>query len=119
MANTFDWVEIRTRDINRSAAFYEALFGWKVVEKQTAEGSDYWIFDTGCTPRLQSIQKGGLWQRPAGKPTGVATYVLVENIEVVTKKVSRLGGRVVTPSTLQGQSRRACISDLDGNMIGL
>ncbi|MCK4432442.1 MAG: VOC family protein, partial [Methanomicrobia archaeon] len=43
MVNTFDWIEIRTGDIEKTAAFYENLFGWKVVQKIDAEGSPYWI----------------------------------------------------------------------------
>ena len=44
MATTFDWVEIRTRDTEKAATFYENLFGWKIIRKEIAEGSDYWIF---------------------------------------------------------------------------
>ena len=50
--NTFDWIEIRTRDVQRAAAFYGTLFGWKVVRRETAEGSDYWVFDMGDEPRM-------------------------------------------------------------------
>ena len=33
MVNTFDWIEIKTRDIERAANFYENLFGWKILQK--------------------------------------------------------------------------------------
>lgn len=55
MANTFDWVEIRVQDTERTAAFYEDLFGWQIIRKETAGGSDYWIFDTGDEPRLENL----------------------------------------------------------------
>ena len=64
MANTFGWIEIRTRDIETTASFYEALFGWKVIEKETADGFDVWIFDTGGEPRVQNLRRGGIGLRP-------------------------------------------------------
>jgi len=70
MANTFDWVEIRTKDIAETANFYESLFGWRIIEKETAEGFDVWIFDTGGEPRVQNLQRGGIWLRPDGEPLG-------------------------------------------------
>jgi predicted enzyme related to lactoylglutathione lyase len=52
MSNTFDWIEIITRDIEETANFYESLFGWKIIKKETAEGFDVWFFDTAGEPRL-------------------------------------------------------------------
>ena len=57
MANTFDWIEIRTRDIETTATFYESLFGWKVTEKETADGFDVWVFDTGGVSRVSRTFK--------------------------------------------------------------
>ena len=67
MPNTFDWIEIRTGDIEETARFYEGLFGWKVTEKETADGFDVWIFDTGGEPRVQNLRRGGMWLRPTGR----------------------------------------------------
>jgi len=87
MANTFDWVEIRTRDTQKAAKFYEDLFGWKVVCRETADGSDYWIFDTGDEPRVENLRRGAMWLRPDNDDLGVVVYVVVEDIEVVLQKV--------------------------------
>lgn len=65
MANNFDWVEIRTKDVNRAANFYEKLFSWKIVEKETIEGFDHCVFDTGRTSFHRS--RGGIWLRPQVK----------------------------------------------------
>jgi predicted enzyme related to lactoylglutathione lyase len=64
MANTFDWIEIMTANIEETANFYEILFGWKIIQKDTAEGLDVWIFDTGGEPRVQNLRRGGIWLRP-------------------------------------------------------
>ena len=31
MPNTFDWVEIRARDIEEATGFYESLLGWEIT----------------------------------------------------------------------------------------
>lgn len=119
MANTFDWVEIRTKDTEKSAMFYENLFGWKVIEKETADGLDVWIFDTGGEPRIQTLRRGGIWLRPEGEPLGIVVYIVVNDIECILKKVMEQGGEVVRPKTQQGPAFRACFTDPDGNLFGL
>ena len=119
MANTFDWVEIKTKNIEETANFYESLFGWKIIEKETAERLNVWIFDTGSEPRVQNLQRGGIWLRPEGEPLGVVVYIVVDDIESVLKKVTELGGKVVTPKTSQGPNFRACFTDLSSNLFGL
>jgi len=119
MSNTFDWIEIRTDDIEETAKFYENLFGWKIVAKEIAEGFDVWIFDTAGEPRLQNLRRGGIWLRPKGEPLGVVVYVVVEDIETILKKVTKLRGKVVTPKTPQGPAYRAYFTDPGGNLFGL
>jgi predicted enzyme related to lactoylglutathione lyase len=119
MANTFDWIEIKTHNIEETANFYENLFGWKIIEKETAEGLDVWIFDTGGTPRLQNLQRGSIWLRPANETPGIIVYIVVNNIDSTLNKVVGLGGKIVTPKTLQGPHFRACCTDPGGNLFGL
>jgi predicted enzyme related to lactoylglutathione lyase len=119
MTNTFDWVEIRTRDTEKATKFYENLFGWKVIRMETADGSDYWIFDTGDEPRIQNIRRGAMWLRSDDANLGVVVYVLVEDIEIVLQKVTDLGGEIVLPKTPQGSAFKAYFTDLDGNLFGL
>jgi len=119
MANTFDWVEIRTRDTDKAAKFYEDLFGWKVVHRETADGSDYWIFDTGDEPRVENLRRGAMWLRPDNGDLGVVVYVVVEDIEAVLQKVTDLGGEVILPKTPQGPAFKAYFTDPDGNLFGL
>lgn len=119
MANTFDWIEIRTRDVQRAAEFYGSLFGWQVVRRETADGSDYWIFDTGDEPRVQNIRRGALWLRPDDAHPGVVVYVVVEDIELVLQKAKALGGEVVLPRTPEGTASKAYFTDPDGNLFGL
>jgi predicted enzyme related to lactoylglutathione lyase len=119
MTNTFDWIEIRARDTEKAKEFYENLFDWEVVRMETADGSDYWIFDTGDEPRMQNIRRGAIWLRSDDADLGVVVYVLVEDIETVLKKVADLGGEIVLPKTPQGSAFKAYFTDLDGNLFGL
>ena len=119
MPNTFDWIEIRTGDIEQTARFYEGLFGWKVVNREEAEGQDYWIIDTGDDPRPENLRRGGLWLRPAGQPLGVVVYVLVADIAATLQCVVELGGTIITPRTAQGPAFRATFADPSGNVLGL
>lgn len=38
MTNTFNWVEVRTRDLEKAKGFYEALSSWKITGE---ENNDY------------------------------------------------------------------------------
>jgi len=119
MANTFGWVEIRTTDIEKAATFYEDLFGWRVVTKQAAEGSDYWIFDTGDEPRLENLRRGALWLRPDDGSLGIVVYVEVQDIQTTLERVKQLGGKVVAPRTREGSAWKAYFRDPAGITLGL
>lgn len=117
--NTFDWIEIRTRDTRTAAAFYKTILGWELVRMETADGADYWIFDTGYEPRLENLRRVGLWMRPDGADLGIVVYLAVEDVDAVLRPVTDLGGTVVEPKTRQGAAFKAYVRNPDGNLIGL
>lgn len=119
MANTFDWIEIRTNNIEKSMTFYESLFGWKTTDKTIADGSDVWIFDTGGEPRIENLRRGGIWLRPTGAPLGIVVYIVVDDIEQTLKRVTELGGEINTPKIPVGAGYAAFFKDPDGNLLGL
>ena len=119
MPNTFDWIEIRTTDIEEVARFYENVFGWRITEQESADGLAVWLFDTGGEPRIQNLRRGGIWARPAGESPGIVVYVLVEDIEATLAKVTALGGKAVGLKTPQGSAYRAYFADPSGNILGL
>lgn len=119
MANTLDWFEIRTHHLETAAAFYEALFGWKITHKETAGGSDVWIFEMGSEPRIENLRRGGIWQRPEGEALGIVAYILVDDIEATLERVAPLGGRVSNSKMPIGSGYGAFFTDPDGNVIGL
>ena len=119
MSNTFDWIEIRTSDIEKTAQFYESLFGWRITEKETAGGSEVWIFDTGSEPRLQNLRRGGIWLRPQSEPLGIVVYIVVDDIEATLNRVVELGGKATTPKAPLGAGYGAYFTDPSGNLFGL
>ncbi len=112
MANNFNWVEIRTRDLEKAKTFYEALFGWKISGEENKDFS-YWLIDTGTKPN------GGMWRMPEGKPLGIYVYILVDDIDSILKKVEELGGKVIIPKSPSGECFMAFFADPDGNVFGL
>ncbi len=119
MSNTFDWIEVRTNDVESTAYFYEQLFGWTITAKETADGFAVWLFDTGNEPRIENLRRGGIWLRPQGEPLGLVVYVLVEDIETMLNKVTQLGGKVVGRKISLGGGYGAFFQDPSGNMLGL
>ena len=119
MANTFDWVEIRTADIEVATNFYKSVFGWRMDHHEIVQGSDYWIFDTGNQPRTENIRRGGIWLRPVGEDLGVVVYIVVKNIETVLEKVIAHGGKSIAHKVAEGAAFRAYFEDPDGNLFGL
>jgi predicted enzyme related to lactoylglutathione lyase len=119
MANTFDWIEIRTRDAGAAARFYEAVFGWRVVARDDSEGTEYLIFDTGEAPRAQNLRRGAIRLAAGEEAPGVVVYVLVEDIDGVLAQVEEAGGEVAVPKTPQEESYKAYFRDPDGNLLGL
>lgn len=119
MANTFDWIEIRTNHIDETAQFFKSLFGWQITRKLNADGSPVWLFDTGGEPRLENLRRGGFWLRTADEQPNVVVYIAVENIDEVLLKVTQLGGKVVSPRSPQGSAYKAFFTDPSGILFGL
>ncbi|MEW6686778.1 MAG: VOC family protein [Candidatus Edwardsbacteria bacterium] len=111
MANIFNWVEIRVRNLEKAKKFYKALFGWKISGKDNKDFA-YWLIDTGTKPG------GGMWRMPENKPLGVFVYILVDDIDATLKRVEQLGGKVTVPKNPAGEPM-AFFTDPDGNILGL
>ena len=119
MPNTFDWIEIKTSDLETTARFYEQIFGWRITKKVDANGTPVWIFDTGDEPRMENLRRGGIWLRPKGEPLGIVVYIVVDNIEITLEKVTARGGKIINPKTPQASAYQALFADPSGNQFGL
>ena len=103
------YLAIPARDVARSAAFYQAVFGWELRgDPDTPSFSD----GTGHVI--------GHWRtdlEPAGE-AGVRPYVYVEDLEAALERAAAQGAEVVEPYA-EGTLRIAVIRDPAGNAIGI
>ena len=112
IANRFNWVEIRVRDLEKAQKFYGSLFDWKITGDENKDYA-YWIINTG------EKLGGGLWRMPKEKPTGVYVYIAVDDIEKTLEMVVKMGGKVIVPKSKENGNAMATFADPDGNLFGL
>lgn len=105
------YVEIPATDVERSAAFYQAVFGWNIRQR----GDGHKAFDDGVG------EVSGAWvtgRPPAAKP-GLLLYVMVDSVEATMKMVVANGGTMVQPIGADAPEITARFADPAGNVIGL
>ena len=103
------YLAIPARDVARSAAFYQAVFGWELRGDPDAPS-----FSDGTGHVI------GHWRtdlEPAGE-AGVRPYVYVEDLGAALDRAAAQGAEVVEPYT-EGTLRIAVIRDPAGNAIGI
>jgi predicted enzyme related to lactoylglutathione lyase len=80
-------------DPDRTAAFYQQMFGWSV---SSANGMGY----RSVTSSSDRGINGGIWPAPPGAPESVQLYVEVEDIDSALARLQELGGAVIMPKQL-------------------
>jgi hypothetical protein len=103
------YLAIPARDVARSAAFYQAVFGWELRGDPDAPS-----FSDGTGHVI------GHWRtdlEPAGE-AGVRPYVYVEDLGAALERAAAQGAEVVQPYA-EGSLRIAVIRDPAGNAIGI
>jgi predicted enzyme related to lactoylglutathione lyase len=98
-------------DIQRSAEFYEKVFGW-----QTRKRGD------GSTAFNDSVgQVSGTWvtNRPPSTAPGLLIYIMVDDVEATIASVIAQGGELVQPVGADAPEITARFRDPGGNVIGL
>ena len=105
------WIDLMSRDAMESAAFYGAVFGWEMVEKDMEGAGFYALF------RLGGKVVAGLGEMTAnmrfdGMPAIWNTYINAFDVDEVVKRVPALGGRVfMEPGTVMTEGTIAGIED--------
>jgi predicted enzyme related to lactoylglutathione lyase len=106
------YVQIPSTDVDRSAAFYESVFGWNLGRRSDGEIA----FDDGVG------EVSGTWVtgRPPMSEAGLLIYVMVDSVERSLEKITEAGGAIVSPLTPQGKGEAfATFRDPDGNILGV
>jgi hypothetical protein len=105
------YLELPSRNIDESSAFYQAVFDWKI--RRRGDGSV--AFDDGVG------EVSGTW-RTDRKPTsdvGMLVHIMVDDIEITMKKIIERGGTIVRPLGLDAPEITAWFQDQSGNILGL
>ena len=105
------YLEIPASDLQRSAAFYEKVFGWQI--RQRDDGSI--AFDDGVG------EVSGTWVRgrPPATTPGVLIYIMVDSVATTIDSIVAHGGEIVQPIGADAPEITARFRDPDGNVIGL
>lgn len=105
------YVEIPAVDINASASFYKAVFGWHIRKR----GDGNTAFDDTVG------QVSGTWvtgRSPATHP-GLLIYIMVDSVAKTLDTVVANGGKVVQQIGMDAPEVTARFSDPAGNVLGL
>jgi len=105
------YLELPSRDVEESSAFYHAVFDWKV--RTRGDGSA--AFDDGVG------EVSGTW-RTDRKPTsevGMLVHIMVDDINITMQKIIERGGKIVRPLGEDAPEITAWFQDLSGNVLGL
>lgn len=112
----FTWNELQSREPERAAAFYAALFGWE-MEPQKEEGKLAYVLT-----RNAGRTNGGilpLAERHGDAPPFWLTYFTVPACDAAAGKVRELGGEVHAGPLDLGAGRIAVVSDPQGAAFAL
>jgi uncharacterized protein len=105
------YVEIPALDVQRSADFYERVFGWRIRER----GDGATAFDD------PTEEVSGAWVtgRPPSPEPGLLLYVMVDSVAATIDAVVANGGEITRPLGADAPEITARFRDPAGNVIGL
>lgn len=107
------YLQIPTTNVAGSAAFYRAVFDWRI--RTRGDGETAFDDTTGAV--------SGAWVlgRPPDREPGVLIYIMVDSVEETLAKIANAGGKVVAPPAPIGKGREAIarFADPAGNVFGI
>jgi len=105
------YIEIPAIDIDTSADFYKAVFGWNI--RTRGDGST--AFDDGVG------EVSGAWVpgREASTEVGLLIYIMVDSVAAAVEAVIARGGTIVQPIGMDAPEITARFRDPAGNVLGL
>jgi predicted enzyme related to lactoylglutathione lyase len=110
-SGTLSYLELPTDDVERSAAFYRVVFGWKV--RNLSDGRRTFTDSAGGV--------GGTWvvgRRPEAHPSMVVS-ITVGDIAATLAAITSMGGHVLDAVGHDTSALTARFSDPSGNVLGL
>jgi predicted enzyme related to lactoylglutathione lyase len=105
------YIELPATDVGRSAAFYQAVLGWRTRRR----GDGAIAFDDA----VGEVSGSWVTGRPPATTPGLLVYVMVDSVAATLDAVVANGGKVVQPIGMDAPEITARFSDPAGNVIGL
>ena len=105
------YLEIPATDIQRSAEFYEKVFGWRI--RQREDGS------TAFDDTVSEVSGTWILGRPAATTPGLLIYIMVDSVAKTVDAVIANGGEIAQPIGADAPEITARFRDPAGNVIGL
>jgi predicted enzyme related to lactoylglutathione lyase len=105
------YIEIPAIEIDTSASFYKAVFGWQIRQR----GDGHLAFDDAVG------EVSGTWvlgRKPSTGP-GLLIYIMVDSVPAAIEAVIANGGKIVQPIGMDSPEITARFSDPAGNVLGL
>lgn len=113
----FAWYELMTTDVAAARAFYANVMGWGAQDASTSDLA-YTLFTAGNAP------VSGLMELPAEARKMGATprwmgYVSVDDVDVTSDRIKRLGGAVYVPPIDSNIGRISVVADPQTAILAL
>jgi predicted enzyme related to lactoylglutathione lyase len=113
VAGALTWNDLITPDVEASAEFYAALFGWGIAEIEGADGQ-YWSITNN-----DRINGGIMPAREGGHPMW-NLYFAVEDADAAVAKAGELGGSTIAgPMDVPNGTRFAVLGDPSGAVFSV
>jgi predicted enzyme related to lactoylglutathione lyase len=105
------YLEIPAIDVEQSATFYEAVFGWQIHRRDSGQAS----FDD------RSGALSGRWdtERQVSREPGLLPFIYVEGINEIVERIVTHGGHIVKPPYAEGNLWVSTFRDPAGNLMGI
>jgi uncharacterized protein len=104
------YLRIPAQDPQRTATFYELVFGWNVDTNRSDPS-----FEDGTGHVIGHF----VGDHAVGGEAGVRPYIYVDSVDDAMRQVSAHGGSVVEAPYAEGDLRVATFRDPAGNVMGI
>jgi len=90
MANTINWIEIKSSDNKAAEQFFGTVFGWQFQEMMPG-------YTTFTTPDGMGGVSGGFGEGESGPAQPQLVYISVDSVDDALGAVEANGGKIIMP----------------------
>jgi predicted enzyme related to lactoylglutathione lyase len=105
------YLELPATDVERSAQFYERVFGWRTRKRSNG----HLAFDDATG----NVSGSWVTGRAPTKDVGALVYVMVDDAAATIERITASGGEIVQPIGADAPEITARFRDPGGNVLGI